>query len=500
MKNIKNTLKYTTALIITAVVLISCQSGLDDAYNNPNAVTEIDDAALFTNAVRSLLLQTTGGATSEFAGQYAHYYVEGSTARKPDQYFDNFDGTYADIYDGFYGGVIKHIEEVMVITTTDGTRNEVRYAMADVISVMGFAVITDAFGEIPYTEGGKGKTEDILMPKYDTQEFIYTDMIERLGESIQVLKLADPTKGYPGSDPLFDNDLSKWVRLANSMRLRLGMRLRMADNALSRQVVAQCLTEPLMEDPSHDGSMLQTEGSGNYWYLRKTGYPSVKMSEMMINQLVSTSDPRLTVFVSKNKDEDDPDYEEGIYIGQLNGLNDIAFGASNFETKSNMGRAISSPESLHYIMTAAEVWLLRAEAALVYDVDLAKANDLYRKGIKTSMDQWEIDAIDIVDFLASPIATLTGTIAEMEEQIGTQMWVGLTPNYFESWSHVRRTGYPVITERTKDYLDRGVTKGIMPKRFLYPNDELSANGVNVKAAIERQGPNKIDTPVWWDKN
>ena len=269
MKNIKNILKNTTALIIIAVILISCQSGLDDAYNNPNAVTEIDDAALFTNAVRSLLLQTTGGATSEFAGQYAHYYVEGSTARKPDQYFDNFDGTYADVYDGFYSGVIKHVEEVMVITTTEGTKNEVRYAMANVISVMGFAVITDAFGEIPYTEGGKGKTEGIITPKYDTQEFIYKDMIERLGKSIQVLKSADPAKGYPGSDPLFDNDLSKWVRLANSMRLRLGMRLRLADNTLSRQVVAQCLTESLMEDPSHNASLIQTEGNGNSWYNRK---------------------------------------------------------------------------------------------------------------------------------------------------------------------------------------------------------------------------------------
>ncbi len=491
MKNIKYILRNTLTIFILGILFISCESSLDDAYDNPNAVTEIDDAALFTNAVRSLVLQTAG-ASSEFAGQYAHYYVEGSTARRPDQYFDNFDGTYSRMYNGFYGGVIKHIEDVMVITTTEGTRNEVRYAMANVISVMGFAVITDAFGEIPYTEGGKGKTEGIITPKYDTQEFIYKDMIERLGESISTLKIADPAKGYPGSDPLFNNDLDKWVRLANSVRLRLGMRLRLADNTLSKQVVAQCLNEPLMEDPTHDASMIQTEGSGNSWYLRKIGYPLVKMSEMMIDQLVNTSDPRLSVFVAKNKEDE--------YAGQLNGLNDIAFGVSKYESKSNMGDAISSAESLHYIMTAAEVWFLRAEAALAYDGDSAKANELYRMGIKTSLDQWEVDGVDIVNFLASETTTLTGTTNEMEEQIGIQMWVGITPNYFESWSHVRRTGYPIIAERTAAKLDRGVTKGIMPKRFLYPNAELSANGTNVDEAIERQGVNKIDTPVWWDKN
>jgi len=492
MKNIKYIIKNTLIAGLVLIVFGSCESSLDSVYDNPNAVTEIDDAALFANAVRSLVFQTTSSATSEFAGQYAHYYVEGSTARKPDQYFDNFDGTYSGMYSGFYGGVIRHIEEVMVITTTNGTQNEVRYAMANVISVMGFAVITDAFGEIPYTEGGKGKTEGNITPKYDTQEFIYKDMIERLGESIHVLKSADPAKGYPGSDPLFNNDLDKWVRMANSMRLRLGMRIRFADNTLSKQVVAQCLNDPLMEDYSQDAAMIQTEGNGNSWYNRKTGYPLVKMSEMMIDQLVNTTDPRLPVFVAKN--------EEDKYAGQLNGLNDLAFGASKYQSKSNMGDAISSKESLHYILTAAETWFLRAEAALVYDSNPAKANDLYRMGIKTSLDQWEVDGVDIINFLASPTATLTGTTSEMEEQIGIQMWVALTPNYFESWSNIRRTGYPVIAERTATNLDRGVTKGIMPKRFLYGSSEISANGTNVEEAIQRQGPNKIDTPVWWDKN
>ena len=296
MKNIKYIIKNTLIAGLVLIVFGSCESSLDSVYDNPNAVTEVDDAALFANAVRSLVFQTTSSATADFAGQYAHYYVEGSTARRPDQYFDNFDGTYSGMYNGFYGGVIRHTEEVMVITTTDGTRNEVRYAMANVISVMGFAVITDAFGEIPYTEGGKGKTEGIITPKYDTQEFIYKDMIDRLSESIHVLKTADPAKAYPGSDPLFDNDLSKWVRMANSMRLRLGMRLRFADNALSKQVVAQCLNDPLMEDSSQDAAMIQTEGNGNSWFNKKTGYPLVKMSEMMINQLVSTTDPRLSCF------------------------------------------------------------------------------------------------------------------------------------------------------------------------------------------------------------
>ena len=80
------------------------------------------------------------------------------------------------------------------------------------------------------------------------------------------------------------------------------------------------------------------------------------------------------------------------------------------------------------------------------------------------------------------------------------MWIALTPDYFEGWSHIRRTGYPVIEERTDSDLERGVTNGIMPKRFLYSSFELSSNGTNASEAIARQGANKIDTPIWWDKN
>ena len=478
-------------LLGMAFILVSCQDSLDDIRDNPNGVTHIDDAALFTKAVRSLFLGTTHYSTASYAGQYAHYYVAGSTSRAPDQYTDGFDTDYNGIFTDMYGGVIRHVEEVLEITSAQETSNPVRYAMADIIAVMGYAVITDGYGEIPYTQGGKGKTEDILLPEYDMQDFIYKDMMERLGASIAVLKNADPSMGYPDSDPVFNNDLSKWLRFANSVRLRLAMRVRFADLDLSKQVVAQCLSEPLMEDNSHNAFMIETEGQGNAWYSRKIGFPSIKMSVKMIDQLQNSTDPRLPVFVAKNGD--------GIYAGQLNGLTDAAFGNSQFDTKSNMGDAISSPSSKLYLMTAAETYFLLAEIELAYNNDPDAANDKFRMGIQTSFDQWEVDPDAANSFMSSSTAELMGTSDEMEEQIGTQMWIALTPNYYEGWSHIKRTGYPVIEQRTDENLNPGVTNGFMPKRFLYSSFELSSNNANVNEAINRQGPNKIDTPVWWDK-
>ncbi|MCK5443865.1 MAG: SusD/RagB family nutrient-binding outer membrane lipoprotein, partial [Maribacter sp.] len=260
--------------------------------------------------------------------------------------------------------------------------------------------------------------------------------------------------------------------------------------SLSRSAVTQCLNDPLMEDSSHDAFMIETEGTGNAWFNRREGFPSIKMSTTLIDQLQGTSDPRLSVFVNQDGN--------GQYSGIVNGLTDVAFGNSNFANKSDMGLALSSPESKLYMITAAEVWLLKAEAALAFDSDPVAANAYYRTGIETSLNQWEVDATEIATFMASPTAILAGV--NDEEQIGTQMWLALTPNYFESWTHIRRTGYPVIPVRTDPVLHPGVTNGIMPSRFKYSSFELGSNSANAQEAISRQGANKLDTPVWWDKN
>ena len=491
MQMIQYIAKRLLMIIILGVIMISCQKKLDDLRMNPNAVTSVDDAALFSGAARSVFSATTDESASRFIGQYAHYFVAGGDYRKPDLYGDGFDTYYEGMMYNIYGSTIRHIEDVLYLTSNGDTKNETRNAMATVIYVLGFQKLTDLYGDIPYTEGGKGKF-GILQPKYDTQEFVYKDMIDRLTASIEVLKTADPDNAYGVSDFIYANDLDKWVRFANSVRLRLAMRLRNADEAYSRTIVSLCLQDPLMESYTDDASMIETEGHGNVWYDKKTSYPGIKMSEMLISQLVNTNDPRLEGFADKDID--------GSYSGQLNGISDEEFGSSNWPDRSDIGIALASQDSKLYLMTATETWFLRAEAALVYQNDEAAANENFRNGIEVSLNQWQIEQDSITAFLASPTATLSGNMVHKEAQIGMQMWIAIIPNYVESWAHMRRTGYPVIAQRTDPKLDQGVTNGYMPIRFKYSSFELSTNGDHTREAIDRQGPNTITTPVWWDRN
>jgi len=141
---------------------------------------------------------------------------------------------------------IKYINEIILLNEDEQGNpiNEVKLALANILGVCNFAKLTDLYGAIPYTEGGWGR-KNILYPAYDSQEFIYHDMMDKLKNSIDVLKSADPAEAYPDFDPLYNNDLSKWVRFANSLRLRLAMRARFIDPSNSSQVISECLNRKL---------------------------------------------------------------------------------------------------------------------------------------------------------------------------------------------------------------------------------------------------------------
>jgi hypothetical protein len=154
-----------------------------------------------------------------------------------------------------------------------------------------------------------------------------------------------------------------------------------------------------------------------------------------------------------------------------------------------------------YLVTASESWLMKAELVVRGFVE-GDANLMYQKGIRMNMEQWGLDENEIENFLESqPEGKLSGSSDEYIRQIATQLYITYVPNTLESWSTIRRTGYPYIPRRTDDNLAKGVTDGYMPVRLNYPATvEATVNGENLQVAIERMGgEDRIDLPVWWDK-
>ena len=500
----KNKIQLILIFFMLISALTNCTDRWEDMNTNPNALTEIPDEYLFTNAVRGMFNDNTNYYHSTFGGQYAHIFVASNWERDIDKYNGNGTKDYSGyIYEAAYNSTIRNSVEVMKLTSAEEKyENKWRNAQAQIIAIIGFSKLSDIFGDIPYTEAGMGKY-GIFEPKYDKQEDIYSDMVERLKNCIATLK--EPEAGdnvYPsGIDPVYDGSVDNWIRFANSYRLHLAMRARFADPGKYEPIISECLSESLIESNEQNPTLATSDTKSDLynpwwrqWNASQEGVYNMVWAEKFINTLKTTNDPRLSFYATKNHD--------GEYIGLPNGLNDTEYTNWNRKDISIPSGEFFAKDQPVYLITAAQILLLKAEIALFNIAGTSgDANQIYQTAITTAMEQWAIDADSISLYLANePEASLSGDKENMFRQISTQMWITSVPNALEAWSTIRRTGYPIVAQRTNPSLDQGITDGYMPTRVEYPSTkEYSINGTNMQEAIDRlPGGNKIDAKVWWD--
>ena len=478
--------------------------------SDPNRLKSLPDEYIFTNAVRGAF-----NVSSEFniiyGGQYAHIYIGSQWKRDIDKYKGiTMNDDAETIYENVYEGPVKNAVEVMKLTQPDGEyANKWHFAQAQVIAIIAFQRVTDAFGDVPYSEAGMGKY-NITQPKYDKQEFIYSDMVDRLGNILSVLEEDGAADNiYSGEiDPVYSGNLDNWKRFVNSYRLHLAMRARFADPGKYNPVIAECLSKPLLETNDQNPTLETSNDPANsamwnpwYYYIQKyeSGQYELNWGQKFITILDTTNDPRLPFFATKIPSETNPG--DSIFQGIINGLVDEKFALIDRGARSLATPEFFAKDQPVYMLTAAQVALYRAEAALFGIGESGDANTIYQDAIRLAMEQWGIDNDKIENYIQNePEASLTGDQEDDFRKISTQMWIACVPNAWESYCTIRRTGYPVIPQRTAPYLDKGVTNGYMPTRLLYPyTGELNNNGENLQEAIDRMPDgDKIDAKVWWD--
>jgi len=514
MKYIVNNIKMARLIFLGLIVLglSNCTDRWEEMNTDPTRLKTIPDEYIFTSAVRGAFNDASSYLNITYGGHYAHIYIYAQWTRDIDKYKGLGNSDYAQtVFWGIYGSSIKNAVEVMHMTAEDGKfPNKWRNAQAQFMAIIGFTKLTDAFGDIPYTEAGMGKY-GITKPKYDTQEFIYRDMIERLGKIIDILEedgAADHI--YPeGIDPIYNGDVNMWIRFANSYRLNLAMRARFVDPNYE-DVIRECLSKPIIEENYQNPTLATTSDPNNTamwnpWYYSwqewENGKALLNFSAKFINTLKDSNDPRLPFYSIKVPDPDNPG--DSTYIGIPNGLIDELLAQINRRERCAPSGDFFAADQPIYLLTAAQVLLYKAEALLFGITGGEDPNTVYQKAIVTAMEQWNIDPAAITDYLTNePEATLSGTDTEDDfRKISTQFWITSVPNAYDGWVNIRRTGYPVIPQRTEPWLEKGVTDGYLPSRIMYPyTGEKSNNGEEMQKAIDRLpgGEDRIDIKVWWD--
>ncbi|WP_229310952.1 SusD/RagB family nutrient-binding outer membrane lipoprotein [Larkinella soli] len=496
------------ALVSAVALLISCEKGFEEVNTNPDASTQIIPEYVFSKSQYDAASNQLHGLQG--AMQYTTSYNE--IAGFGAKYIFNQGTAPYTVFNNGYPNEINEIGEV--IRAVSGSPEQVnKLAVARIWRVYCFHRMTDLYGEIPYSEAGRGYSGSVFKPKYDRQEEIYRNMLNELEEAPRLFDTAKPTFG--GADVVYGGDILKWKRFANSLMLRLALRLTKVNPALAESWVRKAVSGELITEAADIARIrYQTGGQDinknplalyllNTDYIRADGYSNPeggKYQKTFIDFLKTTGDPRLgvlsVVYVNQK-----PDTTAALQKGMASS---VSSKPADFVTYSEPNPAtLLRLDAPMLLLTPAEVNLLLAEAAVRGWYSEAPAARLFENGTRAGLRQWAlygsagvIPESRIEAYLKAHPFRSGGTPGQQLEQIHTQFWIALFPNAQEVFSNWRRTGYPTL--RPNVYPGNS-TGGQIFRRMLYPPTEENLNPDEYGKAIARQGPNTFMTRVWWDK-
>lgn len=390
-------------------------------------------------------------------------------------------------------------------------------AIADIVKVEAMHRVTDMYGPIPYTAFGSGT----LSSKYDTQDVVYKKFFNELDSAIDVLTPYAETGGKTMADydVVYEGDIASWVRFANTLRLRLAMRVVYADEALAKQEAEKSISNAIGVIESADQRAELKHGRVNYFHpLYDIAYNfnagEVRMSASMDSYMNGYNDPRLSAYFK-------PAASDGKYHG-------VRLGVMNMDPAKYAGSGISNLNVNNSTtpivwMTAAESYFLRAEGALRGWNMGGTAQHFYEEGVKMSFA--ENSAGDATAYLAddtskpanyvdntgdnnstSALGTITikwdesASFEEKLERIITQKWLAIYPDGPEAWAEFRRTGYPKLFPVVENHSNGTISTTEQVRRCPFPVNEYDTNPDGVQSGIKALGGlDNGGTKLWWDK-
>lgn len=482
----------------------SCDNGFEELNINPTAANEIDP----NFQMSWVQLRTSGGRYENWrAGLiYSSMMIQHMSALcgywTGDKYTYN-SGYASSLFDRAYGEQVKDIQDLIATLQKGDVGDQTMLGMARIWRVVIFHRLTDLYGDIPYSEAGKGFLEGIDFPKYDQQSAIYADMLTELEQAIAQLG----SGGFGGADLIYGGDVDKWKRFGNSLMLRLGMRLSEVDAAAAEAWVSKAISGGVMTSNDDIAFLEHTNGpegvnmNGIGEVLDKSngfGDDCPRLSATLVNWMQATGDPRLDILGELPADG------SGVHNGLPNGLDETTIQdnptgttTDNFSRVNPMLVTVSSPM---VFQTYAEVEFLLAEAA-ERGWSSGDAETHYNNGVRAAMQQYVIwDASLAVDDAAVDAYLAANAYDGELETIGWQYWAATFLNEYEAYSNWRRTGYPTLEPVNHP---SNVTNGQIPLRLVYPQGELGLNP-NFEEALNRQNlgsdfASMLSVPVWWDK-
>lgn len=470
--------KYILTFIALAT-LWSCQTDeqYEDLNKDPKNPSAVASDFLFTAATVSLGDQMASPNVNRNIFRFLAQYLTETTYTDEVNYDLRGRNIPQNHWSELYRNVIFDIKNAKEIVNNnadlDQSEKDARLGQLEVVEVYAWEVLVDTFGDIPYTQAVN--PDEFPLPAYDDAATIYEDLITRLGNVGSMLSAG---QGYSSADVIYGGDMDAWMMFANSLRLRLAMRIADVNEQLSKST-AEAAVQAGVFGSLDDSATIQYESNppntNPLWEdLVQSGRNDYLITNTIVDVMKPLDDPRMAAFFTDNLDE---------YTGAPYGDN------NSYSSYTHIGQAFLDPTHPGILLDYPEVEFYLAEAAQRgYSVD-GTAEEHYNKAVTASIEYWGGTTADAEAYLAQPEVAYDA--ANWRESIGTQFWIAMFDNAFEGWSVWRKFDAPELNLPVIEELP-------VPLRYTYPINEQNLNESNYNAASDAIGGDEQQTALFWD--
>lgn len=527
--------KLLYILLGFSFLLLACTNDFEDYNTDPNNPAEATTASLLTNAQKAIMDDTRDAWWGGRQGFTWSQYFSQRNYTEEDRYMirQNTNNTYWRI---LYTDIMDLVEIINInndpakkdAASVYGPNNN-QIAVAKILKAYMMQMLTDAYGDIPYSQAF-----DIAKypsPVYDSQASIYADLIEELTEASNIIDVTEPT--FTVGDMIYGGDPVKWKKFANSLKLRVAIRMKNVpgsnwqtyfDDAVTAGVFTSngdnAMFQYLGTDPNNSPmyDAYVTDGRNDFT-VSKQFVDILKgvndTANAKINPFEGLLDPRLAVFIS----DENVDYSGG---GDPMAVTGIPYGMSN----SNARRFRGFTPNFYYFLgifnqpNAKLAYMTYPEVCFLISERNNWDQTWYENGVSASMDMWGALANELYGWSGSRLAKYQADVADYianlpaatADRVITQKYINGFLDGYEAWAEIRRTGMPTMLVQPGEITyDGPVTGGpvtfvvgvdnvneIVP-RLTYPYEEQTLNGANYEAAAAAIGGDQHGTYLWWDR-
>ena len=474
----KNNIIYT--LILLSLFTASCRKELDEINVNPNATENAQPDYLLTAAIKNTA-DAYWGTTNNMNSSLLFVQQWAKVQYTEEDRFIYSNSSFTSLWSTLYSTTITGLNKVIEIG--NNTSNPNYRGVALTLRSWSFLLLTDAYGDVPYSQAGK--IDEFITPAYDKQKDVYYGILEDLKTANNVL---NPAGTAIGGDIIYGGDISKWKKLANSLRLRVALRIADREPVKAQQVLDEIKSEGgsyISSNAEIAQLIYQVSPQQNPVSAQFDTRDDYRISKTIVDKLFSLNDPRLPIYASKTQTATPAEY-----VGLPNGLTNSEASNLGFARTSRPGAYFLTPQSPAVIFSYAELLFDRAEAA-ARGLTTENAEDLYNQGIVASLKQFGASDPIVANYTAQ--AAVQYDASNYKKSIGEQKWLALFGQGLEAWAERRRLDYPELSASGNTVLN-----GQIPVRFIYPGTEQSLNGQRYRNAVASQGADLLTTRLWFD--